>query len=279
MSRSGALSAGSGSSIQHNGVAVTGAANFVDLTLADLIALGAVPKTLVDAKGDLLVGSADNVLVRLGAGTSNQVLTVQADGSLAWATPAAGVSDGGVLLATATGKFATLQHATRTTSAGLSALSQLELYPLSGLPPTGPLIDAMAMEVATAGAGNAARLGIYERTSGTTFDFTLLAEMSATIDCSTIGLKTATAAAAVAHAGKRLWVAYVPQGGTVAQFRAFNIASMTQIPVADPSGTAPPTALRVTGVAGALPATLTDAQVTTSAPLTGGRPIVWVRGA
>ena len=42
------------------------------------------PVSEIDAKGDLLVGSADNTVVKLGRGAPNQRLTVQADGSLAW---------------------------------------------------------------------------------------------------------------------------------------------------------------------------------------------------
>lgn len=45
----------------------------------------AIPRTLVDAKGDLLVGTAADQVDRLARGTTGQQLTVQADGSLAWA--------------------------------------------------------------------------------------------------------------------------------------------------------------------------------------------------
>jgi len=39
---------------------------------------------LIDAKGDLIVGTADNAAARLARGTTGQVLAVQADGSLGW---------------------------------------------------------------------------------------------------------------------------------------------------------------------------------------------------
>lgn len=45
-----------------------------------------VLRTIVDAKGDLLVGVADNVLARLPAGSTGQHLEVAADGSLVWVT-------------------------------------------------------------------------------------------------------------------------------------------------------------------------------------------------
>lgn len=55
---------------------------------------GAVPKSLVDAKGDLLVGTADNTVSRLSAGTNGHVLT--ADSTVAegvkWAAAAGGGS-------------------------------------------------------------------------------------------------------------------------------------------------------------------------------------------
>jgi hypothetical protein len=46
-----------------------------------------VTRSLVDAKGDIFVGTADNTVARLAAGTVGQRLTVQADGSLAWQAP------------------------------------------------------------------------------------------------------------------------------------------------------------------------------------------------
>jgi len=51
-----------------------------------------VDKTLVDAKGDLLVGSAADTLSKLAVGSADQVLTVDSSTTtgLKWATPAAG---------------------------------------------------------------------------------------------------------------------------------------------------------------------------------------------
>lgn len=50
---------------------------------------GKVNLSLVDAAGDLLVGSGADTLTRLAKGSDNQVLTV-VSGSVAWATPAGG---------------------------------------------------------------------------------------------------------------------------------------------------------------------------------------------
>ncbi|MCL5459943.1 hypothetical protein M3M33_15000, partial [Loigolactobacillus coryniformis] len=53
---------------------------------------GAIPKSLVDAAGDLLIGTADNTVARLAIGTNGKVL--QSNGTTAsWQTPA---SSGGV---------------------------------------------------------------------------------------------------------------------------------------------------------------------------------------
>jgi hypothetical protein len=48
----------------------------------------AILKSLVDAAGDLIVGSADNTVVRLAKGGSGTALTVDSTGALAWGGPA-----------------------------------------------------------------------------------------------------------------------------------------------------------------------------------------------
>ena len=51
---------------------------------------GAIPKSIVNAKGDIIAGTNDDTVARLGAGTNGQVLTVDSAQStgLKWATPA-----------------------------------------------------------------------------------------------------------------------------------------------------------------------------------------------
>jgi hypothetical protein len=56
-----------------------------ELDTVSTVASGAIPKSLVDAAGDLLVGSADNTVTRLAKGTDGQVLKM-ASGSVAWGT-------------------------------------------------------------------------------------------------------------------------------------------------------------------------------------------------
>jgi hypothetical protein len=59
--------------------------------------VGAVANALVDAAGDLIVGSADNTVGRLALGTNGHVLTVDTAGSgvakVKWAAPSGAVID------------------------------------------------------------------------------------------------------------------------------------------------------------------------------------------
>jgi hypothetical protein len=75
-----------------------------------------IPKSLVDAKGDLLVGTADNTVARLGVGSNGQVLTADSAQSagMKWATPEA--SSGGGPLAARFATAAALAANTRTSN-------------------------------------------------------------------------------------------------------------------------------------------------------------------
>ena len=65
------------------------------------LANAAIPKSLVDAKGDILTATADNTPARLAVGTNGQTLVADSTAStgLAWSTPASG---GMTLLSTTT---------------------------------------------------------------------------------------------------------------------------------------------------------------------------------
>ena len=56
------------------------------------LANGAIPKSLVDAKGDLIVATANDTVARLAVGTDGQVLTADAasSGGLKWASASSG---------------------------------------------------------------------------------------------------------------------------------------------------------------------------------------------
>jgi hypothetical protein len=60
------------------------------------LADGAIPKSLIDAAGDLIVGTADNTAGRLGIGTAGQVLKVNSGATaLEWGTSASGATFSG----------------------------------------------------------------------------------------------------------------------------------------------------------------------------------------
>jgi hypothetical protein len=126
------------------------------------VATSAVLPTLVDAKGDLLVGTAADTVARLGVGSNGQVLTADsaAGPGVKWATPAAGgsldVRDEGTSLTSA---------ATRLDFVG------------AGVTATEPSADQVAVQIdglfpdLTSGGvavqpmmfGNAVNAGVYER--------------------------------------------------------------------------------------------------------------------
>ena len=76
------------------------------LDAMDTAITASVPKSLVDAKGDLLVGTADNTVARLAAGTDGHVLTLDSGQStgVKWAAASGGGGGGGLVAA---GSFTT----------------------------------------------------------------------------------------------------------------------------------------------------------------------------
>ena len=81
-----------GSSVQH-GVS----ARDFDEPNAFINGTGFISPTIIDTKGDLLVGTADNTLDRLGVGSNGYVLTTDSaeTSGLKWALAAAGATGGG----------------------------------------------------------------------------------------------------------------------------------------------------------------------------------------
>jgi hypothetical protein len=61
----------------------------------------AILKSIIDAKADLIVGTAADTPARLAVGTDGQVLTADSNvtAGLKWATPAAATSPIGLILA------------------------------------------------------------------------------------------------------------------------------------------------------------------------------------
>jgi len=77
----------------------------------------------IDAKGDLLAGTADNTIARLGIGTNGQVLTADSAEitGMKWATPSAGGGGKILQVVTATTSTDTTIASTTFTDTGLSA--------------------------------------------------------------------------------------------------------------------------------------------------------------
>jgi len=69
--------------------------NNLQTQINDLDPAGSISKSTIDAKGDLLVGSADNAVSRLGIGSNNYVLVADSSQTLGvkWAAPSVGPSN------------------------------------------------------------------------------------------------------------------------------------------------------------------------------------------
>lgn len=110
--------------VKDGAAAIRNLGDAIDTTTKSVsdVANAAIPKTLVDAKGDLIVGTADNTVTRLALGTNNHVLTADsaATGGVKWAAVSAPV---GALAQIATG---TLSGASVTISS-LSSYDKLLL--------------------------------------------------------------------------------------------------------------------------------------------------------
>ena len=120
-----------------------------------------VPASLVDAAGDLLVGSAADTVARLPMGTASQVLRVNSGATgLEYATPSAG--GGKPIAAFASGFWTSIpgQHDTVVCAQDLPLASPI-------VTDQAMTITRLGIEVTSAGgAGSVVRLGIYADSSG-----------------------------------------------------------------------------------------------------------------
>jgi len=103
--------------VKNGALAIRTLGDAIDTTMATM-----VPKTIVDAKGDIIAATAADTVARLAVGTANQVLTVDSSTAtgLKWATPAGG---GGKVLQVVSATYSTETDNSSTTYAdtGLTA--------------------------------------------------------------------------------------------------------------------------------------------------------------
>ena len=104
--------------VKNGALAIRTLGNAIDTTMATM-----TPKSIVDAKGDLIAATANDTPARLAVGTNGQVLTADSTAAtgLAWAAAASG--GGMTLLATHT-----LSGATSTISSISGSYKQLVAY-------------------------------------------------------------------------------------------------------------------------------------------------------
>lgn len=106
--------------VKNGALAIRTLGNAIDTTMATM-----TPKSIVDAKGDLIAATANDTPARLAVGTNGQVLTADSTAAtgLAWATPSAGGGGklGQCLSTTKTDTFsASLSSGTNTAVTGLA---------------------------------------------------------------------------------------------------------------------------------------------------------------
>jgi hypothetical protein len=160
--------------VKNGATAIEALGDAADATMATM-----VPKSLVDAKGDLIAATAADTVARLAIGTNNQVLTAdsaQATG-MKWATPAGG---GGKVLqvVNATYDVSTTNNTSTFADTGLTAT----ITPTSATSKILVLVNqaGVAKTAGNAGSGNTIKLmrgatdlitfSVYETYTGTALE-------------------------------------------------------------------------------------------------------------
>jgi hypothetical protein len=215
------------------------------------VATSAVLPTLVDAKGDLLVGTAADTVARLGVGTDGQVLTADsaAASGVKWAAAAAGgaldVRDEGTSLTSAATRLdfvgpgvAATEPATdqiqvlvpglyaAPAASGEYALPNMYGSSTSGTKDTAYFIPVyvaksftmsnVAIRVNTVGAaGSVVRIGVYDVAyAGAPYPDALLSDLGTVATSSGTGLKYRSGSYSFTARTDPYWICIVPQVAT-----------------------------------------------------------------
>jgi hypothetical protein len=103
--------------VKNGALAMRTLGNAIDTTMATM-----VPKSIVDAKGDLIAATAADTVSRLAVGTNGQVLTVDSTAAtgLKWAA-----TSGGTAIAAATDYVSTTENTTSASYTGLTTASSV----------------------------------------------------------------------------------------------------------------------------------------------------------
>jgi hypothetical protein len=217
-----------------------------------------VPKSLVDAKGDLLVATADNTVDRLAVGSNGQVLTAdsaQAKG-VKWATPSSSI----LLPRAAIGEYV---------APGLVSLAGANLtnglcYLVPLIVPASMSFDRLEVSVTGAATTGTVRLGLYADSNGD--PGALIVDAGTTTpDISTTGAKISTITQTLA-AGL-YWAAVQPEFTGTA---GFWVGSSILFPIGS-GNPLPNKSCRTVSRTGALPGTITATGLAASAPVVGLR--------
>lgn len=164
-----------------------------------------IPETLIDAKGDLIVGSAADTAARLAVGTNAHLLVADssASGGLRWTR---GNSTVGLTMQF----YKSARYYNRLSATyGNRAIGADVVYFCPLILPFDATADRIAVSVVVAaGAGNNARLGIYNSSLTTSEPTTVIVSDVVAVDST--GAKTVTISQALS-AGVLYWLAVQPQ--------------------------------------------------------------------
>lgn len=247
----------------------------ITLTASDVGALASetLPATIVDAKGDLIVGTAADTAARLPVGTDGQILTADAAsaGGVKWAAGGGGgggFTGWGGLFGPPAGGFARAPQLTSNQN-GAFTLVEATLYVAPYTALMGITVTKLGVALwGNGGSGAVIRLGLYEAGEDG-YPAGLIVD-AGTVDgaAGQYSLKAVTLAAVQTIAPRTIFAAICLQG--MASPAAQVISAMGDIFMIHAAGSSPSTpgfgGWAASGVTGALPATYPPGAAPSPAP-------------